>query len=261
MTRSSLDVKIVGEGRNLVLINALLSDRTAYEALAERISDQRRLIMVNLPGFGASPATASSLDDHADAVAGLFDDLELSAETDILANGLGSFVASKMAIRHGNKFRRMVLVGSGIAFPEIGQKTFRGLAGKVEAEGMAAVVGAAIKRMFPDNFIAANPEIVAEREKVFVGIDANVFANSCRLLAALDLTPDLVKIANPTLVVIGDVDGATPPAIGHELAARLPDASAIEMKCVGHCPHLQVPDQFVAAISPFLGLSGKSAPA
>ena len=255
MTASRLDVKIVGEGRDLVLINALLSDRSAYEPLAERLANQRRLIMVNLPGFGASPATANSLDEHVDALAGLFDDLKLPAETDILANGLGSFVALKMAITYGDRFSRMVVVGSGIAFPEIGQATFRGLADKVEAEGMEAVAGAAIKRMFPDGFIAANPDIVAERERVFIGIDPNVFAVSCRLLAALDLAPDLGKITNLTLVVIGDVDGATPPAIGRALAERLLGASAIEMKGVGHCPHIQVPDEFVAAIAPFLGLA------
>jgi 3-oxoadipate enol-lactonase len=254
-----LDVKIIGKGRDLVLINALLSDRTAYEPLAERISDERRLIMVNLPGFGASPATAASLDDHADQVAGLFDDLGLAADADILANGLGSFVALKLAIRHGGKFGRMVLVGSGIAFPDAGRATFRALADKVDAEGMGAVAGAAIKRMFPDAFIAANPAVVAERERVFKAIDRQVFAASCRLLAALDLAPDIAKVRNPTLVVIGLEDGATPPAIGRELAARLPDGRAIEMAGVGHCPHIQVPDAFVAAIAPFLGLNTAAA--
>jgi 3-oxoadipate enol-lactonase len=255
MAEPRLDVKIVGEGRDLVLINALLSDRTAYEALADRIADQRRLIMVNLPGFGASPATAASLDDHVDAIAALFDDLGLPADTDILANGLGSFVALKMAIRNGGKFARLVLVGSGVAFPDAGQATFRALADKVDADGMVVVTGAAIKRMFPAPFIAANPEIVADRETVFKSIDPKVFATSCRLLAALDLGPDLDKIKNPALVVVGALDEATPPAIGHDLALRLRNARAVEMEGVGHCPHLQAPDRFVAAIAPFLGLS------
>jgi 3-oxoadipate enol-lactonase len=254
MASPRLDVKIVGEGENLVLINALLSDRSAYEPLAERLSGERRLIMVNLPGFGASPKTAKSLDDHADAVMGLVDDLSLPPSTDILANGLGSFVASKMAIRRGDRFRKLVLVGSGAAFPDAGRATFRALADKVDADGMGAVAGAAIKRMFPDDYIAANPTVVAERERVFKSIDPEVFAMSCRLLAALDLGPDLDKIRNPVLVVIGSVDGATPPAIGHDLARRLPQGRAIEMTGVGHVPHVQVPDEFIAAIAPFLGL-------
>jgi 3-oxoadipate enol-lactonase len=254
MNKPRLDVEIVGEGENLVLINALLSDRSAYEPLAERLAGERRLVMVNLPGFGTSPKTATSLDDHADTVAGLLDDLALPPSTDILANGLGSFVASKLAIRHGRRFRKLVLVGSGAAFPDAGRATFRALADKVEAEGMAAVAGAAIKRMFPDDYIAANPAVVAERERVFKSIDPEIFAMSCRLLAALDLGPDLDKIRNPVLVVIGSADGATPPAIGHDLAKRLPDGRAVEMAGVGHVPHVQVPDEFVAVIAPFLGL-------
>jgi len=254
MAAPRLDVKIVGKGRDLVLINALLSDCSAYEQLADRIADRRRLIMVNLPGFGDSPAESGSLDDLADAVVGIFDDLALTAETDIVANGFGSFVAAKMAIRHGNRFNRMVLVGSGMAFPEAGRATLRALADKVDAEGMAEVAGAAIKRMFPDDFIAAHPDIVAERERVFKGIDAEMFAASCRNLAALDLGPELAKIKNPTLVVIGEVDSATPAAIGRELAARLPDGRGVELDGVGHCPHMQVPERFVGAIGPFLGL-------
>jgi 3-oxoadipate enol-lactonase len=254
MNRPRLDVEIVGEGETLVLINALLSDRSAYEPLAERLAGERRLVMVNLPGFGTSPKTATSLDDHADTVAGLLDDLALPPSTDILANGLGSFVASKMALRHGQRFRKLVLVGSGAAFPDAGRATFRALADKVEAEGMAAVAGAAIKRMFPDDYIAANPAVVAERERVFKSIDPEIFAMSCRLLAALDLGPDLDRIRNPVLVVIGSADGATPPAIGHDLAKRLPDGRAVEMAGVGHVPHVQVPDEFVAVIAPFLGL-------
>ena len=37
MAEPRLDVKIVGKGRDLVLINALLTDRTSYGALADRI--------------------------------------------------------------------------------------------------------------------------------------------------------------------------------------------------------------------------------
>jgi 3-oxoadipate enol-lactonase len=204
----------------------------------------------NLPGFGASPATAASLDDHADAVAGLFDDLGLAPDTDVLANGLGSFVASKLAIRHGSRFNRMVLVGSGIAFPDVGRATFRALADKVDSEGMA-VADAATKRMFPDAFIAANPAVVAERERVFKAIDPKVFAASCRLLAALNLGPDLAKIRNPTMVVIGLEDGATPPAIGRSSrrAFRRPRYRDGGRRCC----HIRCPG-FVAAIAPFLGL-------
>ena len=258
MGKTRLEAEIVGEGRDLVLLHSLLSDRTSYEPLAARIAGERRLVLVNLPGFGGSPPAVPGLGDFADAVAGLFDDLALPRETDILGNGLGGFVALALAAsRHGGRFERMVLVGSAIAFPEPGRATFRALAAKVEREGMAAVVGAAMRRMFPEPFIAANREVVAGREAVFRRIDPTIFAMACRALAALDLEGELARIQNPTLVVVGAEDEATPPALGRALAKRLANATLVELPGLGHCPHIQDPDAFVAAIAPFLGLKAE----
>jgi 3-oxoadipate enol-lactonase len=249
-----LDVEIVGEGRNLVLLHSLLSDRISYEPLAARIAGERRLILVSLPGFGHSPCVGPALSDYADAVAAMFEDLGLPPETDVLGNGLGGFVALALAAGHGVRFARMVLVGSAIAFPEAGRATFRALADKVEQGGMEAVAGAAMRRMFPEPFIAVNSEVVAGREAAFRRIDPAVFASACRMLAALDLSSELARILNPTLIVVGAEDRATPPPLGRALADRLANARLVELPGLGHCPHIQDPDAFVAAVAPFLHL-------
>jgi 3-oxoadipate enol-lactonase len=259
MRTARLDVEIVGEGRYLVLLHSLLSDRTSFEPLAERIADQRRLILANLPGFGKSPAAGPAISDYADAIAGLFDDLPLPHETDVLGNGLGGFVGLQLAIRHGARFDRLVLVGSAVAFPEAGGATFRALADKVEHEGMAAVTAAAMRRMFPEAFIAAHPEVIASRAAVFERIDPAVFAAACRALATMDLDTELAQVRNRALIVVGERDQATAPALGRALAERLADARLIEMPGLGHCPHIQDPDAFVAAIAPFLRLQAKRA--
>ena len=77
-------------------------------------------------------------------------------------------------------------------------------------------------------FIAANREVVAGREAVFRQIDAGVFASACRALAALDLGPELARIENPTLLVVGAEDPATRPALGRALADRLAGAELVE---------------------------------
>jgi 3-oxoadipate enol-lactonase len=254
MGASRLEVEIVGEGRDLVLLHSLLSDRSSFEQLAALIGGQRRLVLVSLPGFGGSPPAGATLSDYADAVAALFEDLGLPSETDVLGNGLGGFVALALASRHGERFERMVLVGSAIAFPEAGRATFRALADKVEREGMGAVADAAMRRMFPEPFIAATRDLIAGRAAVFRRIDPSVFAAACRMLAALDLGDELARIQNPTLIVVGAEDQATPPALGRALADRLANARLIELPGLGHCPHIQDPEAFVAAIAPFLGL-------
>jgi 3-oxoadipate enol-lactonase len=260
MSKRALDVQMVGEGRDLVLLHSLLSDRTSFEPLAQRIANKRRLILVNLPGFGSSPGAGPALGDDADAVAGLFDELALPPETDVLGNGLGGFIGLQLAIRHGKRFDRLVLVGSAIAFPEAGRTTFRALADKVEREGMGAVTGAAMRRMFPEAFIAAHPDVIAGREAVFEQIDPAVFASACRALATMDLDAELARVRNGALIVVGEADEATPPVLGRALAARLANAQLTLLPRLGHCPHIQGPDAFVAAIAPFLELHAKRAP-
>lgn len=253
MATLPLDVEIVGSGPDLVLLHSLLTDRTSYGALAGRLAGRCRLIAVNLPGFGASPP-AVPLDGHADRLAALFDRLGLPPSTDILGNGLGGFVGLRMAIRHGTRFRRLVLIGSAVAFPEPGRAAFRAMADTAEASGLAPLADAAMLRMFPPEFAAARPAVVADRRAVFLTIDARVFAEAARALARLDLSSDLDRVRNPVLVVVGEHDSATGAPLGRDLAARLPDGRLAVLAGAGHAPHIQAPDTLVAAIAPFLGL-------
>ena len=145
-----------------------------------------------------------------------------------MASGASS--RSRLPLVTAPEFGRLVLLGAAVAFPEQGRATFRGLADKVEREGMAPVADIAIARMFSEDFIAANPTIVAERKAIFLRIDPAVFAAAARALATLDLSADLASIRNPVLIVTGEKDGATPPALGRALAERLPDARFVELK-------------------------------
>ena len=258
MGAHGLDVEITGQGRSLVLLHSLLSDRSSFGLIVLRLAEQRRLIAVSLPGFGASPPAGPAISDYAQSVAGMFEELALPPQTDILGNGLGSFVALALATRHSAIFDRLVLVGAATAFPQAGKDTFNALAGAVERQGMAAVVDIAMQRMFPPEFIAENPEIVDGRAAILKGFDTAVFASACRALATLDLSADLEKVRNPALIVVGAKDGATPPQLAHELAGQLANAQVTEMPGMGHCPHIQDPDAFVAAISGFLELDSRA---
>jgi 3-oxoadipate enol-lactonase len=250
-----LDIETIGAGPQIVLLHSLLTDRTSFAALADRLSKERCVSLVNLPGFGMS-APAEPLGGWADRVADLCDTLGSSAKPDILGNGLGSFVALTMAARHGERIGRIVLLGAAVAFPEQGRATFRGLAQKAEHEGMASIADIAVARMFTNEFIVAHPAIAADRRAVFMRIDPAIFAAAARSLATLDLSAELDLIRNPVLVVVGEKDGATPPGLGRALAERLPDARFIELPGVGHAPHIHALDLLVTTIAPFLGLRG-----
>ena len=255
--QAKLDVIETGSGRALVLLHSLLSDRGAFDRVTPRFARERRIVLVDLPGFGGSAPAGPRLEDFADRIAENLPRLGLKpAETDVLGNGFGGFVAVALAVRHGRAFDRLVLVDCGAAIPDAGKPAFHNMAALVESGGMEAVLDAALARMFPADFLAAHPAIAEERRAALRQMNPGRFAAACRALAALDLRDAVASIRNPTLVVVGLKDTATPPALSHELAAKIPGAQLVELPHCGHSPHIQDPEGFWKAIKPFLGLKG-----
>jgi len=111
--------------------------------------------------------------------------------------------------------------------------------------------------MFPDDFLGAHPAIAEERKASLRPAKPEYFAAACRALAKFDRA-ELGAIGNPTLVVVGLRDTATPPALSYELAAGISGAALVELPQCGHSPHTQDPDGFWQAIKPFLYLGERS---
>ena len=68
-----------------------------------------------------------------------------------------------------------------------------------------------------------------------------------------DLTPQLGAVSNATRVVCGELDAATPPVLCRLLAEKIRGASYVELPKCGHCPPLEQPEAFIAAIADFVG--------
>jgi 3-oxoadipate enol-lactonase len=247
-----VDVVQAGAGRDLVLLHSLLADRSAFDLVVPALARTRRLWLVNLPGYGASTPAGSSIEDHADCIAGLLSVLRLPQQTDILGNGFGGFIATALAARHGAQFDRLVIADALTAFPEPAKEPLRKLANKVRQHGMAGALDIAIRRMFPEAFAAIHPEIVAERKRALEQADAACFSTACLALADLDFAAILATIGNPTLVLAGSLDATTPPALARQLAAGIAGAEFVEIPGCGHCPQIEQPEAFVAAVNGFL---------
>jgi 3-oxoadipate enol-lactonase len=258
---AELEFDEVGNGRPLVLLHSLLADRSAFEHVAPLLAPGRRLLMVSLPGFAGSSAAEASVEAYADRIAGLFEALNLPVGTDVLGNGFGGFVAVALAIRHGHLFDRLVLADTGMGFSPEGQGAFHVMASKASEGGMPALVDIAMRRLFPESYIEANPEIVARCREALLRTDPEMFARACQVLATLDLSEQVPSIRNPTLVIVGSLDAATPPPMARALAAAIAGARFLELEGLGHAPHVQAPERFAAALSDFLAVPRAAADA
>jgi pimeloyl-ACP methyl ester carboxylesterase len=112
----------------------------------------------------------------------------------------------------------------------------------------------AAKRVFSPAYLAAHPEKIEERKKVLLEIDPKAFQAACRILQETDLVPLLHHLKVPMLVVCGQFDQATPPALNKQIVEKVAGARYVELPGCGHCPPLEQPEQFLAAIKEFVGL-------
>jgi len=152
---AQFEIEQSGNGPDLLLLHSLLTDPGSFSAIVPALSRTRRVTLVSLPGFGRSTPAGPSIEDSADRLAELVS--SLGEKADVLGNGYGGSIAVAFAARHGAKLGKLVLADTGAAFPEAGRAPFRAMAEAVERNGMAAIVDVAVRRIFPESYLAAHP--------------------------------------------------------------------------------------------------------
>ena len=251
--RGHLSVESIGAGPDLVLLHSLLTDQDAFDPIVPLLSEGWRINKVGLPGFDGSTRCEASIEAFADAVGALLETGRFDPRTTtLIGNGFGGFVALGVAVRHGALFERLVLIGCGTGFGPAEARVFDTMASKVAEGGMAAIVDIALDRIFSSDYLSAHPEKAEARRQVLLKTDPESFIIACRALRSVDYSAHVQEVGNPTLVVAGSEDLATPPAMGEELARRMPAAAFRLLPGLAHAPQLQDPEALIKAVHWFL---------
>ena len=249
---NKLSLDISGSGTPIVLFHSLLADSSSFAPLAEELVKTHQVISLNLPGFEGSDFVGGDLSTIADHIAQGIQSLQLSEKPIFLGNGYGGFIALITSIRHPELASRLVLADCGAMFSEPGRAAFRGMSAAAKEKGLEAIADVAMRRLFAPEFQEQNPALVAERKKRFLALNTETFHGACAALAGLDIRDQLSKVTQPVLVLVGELDEATPSAMSVELHAGLPNASLNILPGLAHVPQLQAPATFMEAIRDFI---------
>ena len=253
--RGALTAVRTGAGRDLVVLHSLLADRRAFDPVLPALAEKYRVTLIHLPGFdGSEPAMLALMDAYVATIEDGYDEFNIGSDSVLLGNGFGGSVALAFALAHPERIAKLVLSDAAACFPPEGRQAFALMAQKVADSGLAAVAEIAAKRVHSPAYLAAHPEAVEQRKKVLLGIDPRAFQAACRILQETDLTPLLHHLRVPTLVVCGELDQATPPALNKAIAEKVAGARYVELPGCGHCPPLEQPEAFLAAIRDFIEL-------
>lgn len=112
----------VGEGNPVLLIHGSgpgVSAWANWRLTLPALAATNRVVALDMVGFGFTerkPDFAYGLDAWVDHAVGLLDALNI-AQTDLVGNSFGGAIALALAIRHPERVRRLVLMGSvGVSF-------------------------------------------------------------------------------------------------------------------------------------------------
>ena len=247
-----LSLEISGSGKPIILFHSLLADSSSFAPLTEELVKTHQVISLNLPGFEGSDFVGGELNTIADHIAQGIESLKLSEKPIFLGNGYGGFIALITSIRHPRLASRLVLADCGAMFSEPGRAAFRGMSAAAKEKGLGAIADVSMRRLFAPEFQEKNPDLVADRKKRFLSLDTETFHGACAALAGLDIRDQLSKVMQPVLVLVGELDEATPSTMSVELHAGLPNAKLNILPGLAHVPQLQAPAVFMNAIRDFI---------
>ena len=251
----SLTAVRTGSGPDLVVLHSLLADRYAFDPVLPTLATKHRVTLFNLPGFhGSQPCMLALMDNYIAVIEDGFQEWGIASNSVLIGNGFGGTVALAFALAHPERMSKLVMSDAAAGFPPEGRQQFAVMAQKVADAGLGSIAETAARRVFSPAYLASHPEKIDERKDVLIGIDAKAFQAACKILQETDLTPLLHRMKVPTLVVCGEFDQATPPVLNRAVSAGIAGSRYVELPDCGHCPPLEQPEQFIAAIKDFVGL-------
>ncbi|TGD41911.1 alpha/beta fold hydrolase [Pseudotabrizicola sediminis] len=116
--------------------------------------------------------------------------------------------------------------------------------------GIATISDAILSRWVAPGY-AATPDFQMWR-MMLERTSAQGYADVCAAIRDADYTADLARIRAKTLVVVGNDDASTPPALVRAMAEQIVGAAFVEIADAGHLPCVEQPDRFVALLKQHL---------
>jgi pimeloyl-ACP methyl ester carboxylesterase len=257
----SLAIDERGRGEPLALVHGLGTTRGVWRRAAPALSGRRRVLAVDLPGFGESapPPAGFDLDEVADMVAGALS-ARVDGEVDVVGHSLGGVIAARVARRQPQLVRRLVLCApagldrrshviieaaarGGPAFLMVRRAIGRPLAG-IPAARRILLWGAL------DDASALEPADAVAMLDASRG--AHRLSEATRAALSADLARELAEVSSPLGLLWGERDRLVPVGRARIILRAKPGVPLETVAGAGHVAHVERPAAFVTALERLL---------
>lgn len=226
------------------------------EPFTDRLAARFRVLRVDNRGAGRSskpqgPYELRGLAD--DALAAL--DAVGAIHAHLLGFSMGGMLAQELAIEHGARVDRLVLLSThegGARVVPPSDETLQAMAGR--GRDARAVVRKRVAAVAAPGWAEANPTVLEEIARLALEepMPMHAFLSQAQAVLQSDRSARVPGIEHPTLVVHGALDPLVPIENGRRLARAIPGARLVELPAVGHLPMWEAPDALASLVEDFL---------
>lgn len=251
-TGATLYVERMGVGDPVVLIHGNFVSMMMWDAQLP-LADSFDLIRYDARGFGRSPLVAGRYSDEGD-LAALLDALGVES-AHLVGSSMGGAIALDFALRYPQRVRSMVVVPGGISGWEPPDWMMQGWddfetalkAGDVDRT-IDAIMAFPPMRPLEDRPALHQAMTAMIREHRWGEDWDGVETDKLEPPAALRLA----EVRVPTLLLSGSLDDQAFRELGDRMAHEMPNAERLLIDGGSHSVHMELPDEFNAAVTAFI---------
>ena len=245
----------------LLLLHGMSSSLHSFEGWQSALQGERRVISVDLPGFGLtgpSPQGDYSIEVYTRFVLRLLDTLEVKRVV-LAGNALGGEIAWQTALLAPERVQQLILIDADGYQPAVLSMplgfqiaSMRGLRWVSERILPRPLMAASLRSVFGepervtqeriDRYFELNLR-VGNRRALFQRMDQATFGESAPLIR---------RITQPTLVLWGERDEMISPDLGSRFCEDIPHCRLVTVPKLGHLPQEEDPAATLQAVRPFL---------
>ena len=239
----------------LVFANSLGTDFRIWNAMLAALGGGYRIVLYDKRGHGLSEATPAPyrMEDHVGDLSALIDHLGVD-QAAIVGVSVGGMIAQGLAAARPELVHALVLMDTAhkIGTAQMWNERIE----TVTTKGIAAMAGAILERWFTPGYRSPSNADFTGYSAMLTRTPVDGYAGTCAALRDADLTASTSALSVPTLCIVGDEDGSTPPDLVRSTAGLITGARFEIVTGAGHLPCIEKPAETAKLIGDFLNESG-----
>ena len=243
------------DGPPVVLIHAFPMSHEMWLPQVEPLNEHWRVVTYDVRGLGRSdPGEGEfTIDHYVDDLFLLMDTLRIERAT-VAGLSMGGYILLRAHQRDPERFAALVLASTRTQ-PDDDQgrqgreKSIR----DIQSRGLRPFAEDFVKKVFAPQTFTMAPQVIDHQVQVIQSHDPIGVIGALRALAGRPDTGDtLERIQAPTLLLFGEEDALTPPAVGRAMQGRIKGSELTVIPQAAHLCNLERPEVFNDHLLTFL---------